>query len=260
VLDPGSGPIIRYLASDDEGTANLYEFGVPIYHADQDTPKYDVRCTKPWGTCGLQRAPVPVPDEAAPNEGSDGVMIVIDWSTRRSYEFWQARKVGDSWVASWGDVINVDGPGYPSSAVGAGVSRLAGVVRTHELEQGHIPHALVFSTDNACEERFREPATKTDGSSGSADCIPEGARIQLDPSIDIDRIPGMTPAERAVAEALQTYGAYAIDNGGTKMAFSFEMPTGDQDPYAAVGFDHDYYAMRHIPWDRLRLLRQWDGR
>lgn len=260
ILDPNSAAMAAYLGAEGRASANLYEFGIPIFYADASTRRYDVRCTKPWGTCGLEREPVPVPDGAGPNDGSDGVMVIIDWSTRKAYEFWQARSTADGWVTSWGGIVPIDGPGVPGDAVGAGVSRLAGVVRTYELQAGSIPHALVFSTDNACSSTFREPAAKTDGSSTAADCIPEGARIQLDPGIDVDAVPGITPAERAVAKALQTYGAYVIDNGGARMGFSFEMPTRDADPYPAAGLGQDYDPMERIPWNRIRVLRQWDGR
>src|SRR5437868_811729 len=91
----------------------------------------------------------------------------------------------------------------PSS--GAVVGRLAGVVRTQELVQGVIPHALVFSTDSACPDVYRYPATKTDGASWASPCIPEGARVQLDPSLNVDALPGLTAGERTIAKALQTY-------------------------------------------------------
>jgi hypothetical protein len=133
------------------------------------------------------------------------------------------------------------------------------VVRTDEMRSGHIDHALVFSTNNACPA-FRFPASKSDGSSGRADCIPEGTRVQLDPSFDVAGAPGLTPGERTVATALQQYGAYAIDNGGANMAFVFESPSGEADPYPAVGFSWDYFGMDHIPWSQLRVLGQWTGR
>lgn len=257
VLDSNSSAIADYLGAQ-PGVADLYEFGVPIYQADAFTPRYAVDCRRPWGACPLEQARVPIPDGASPSVGSDGAMVIIDESSGRTYEFWQAREAGNDWVASWGDVSSIYGDGHDSAAVGAGVSRLAGVIRTEEIRRGQIDHTLVFSTDNACQGTFRYPATKTDGDSHRSDCIPQGTRIQLDPTINVDRLHA-TRGEKAVARALQTYGAYAIDNGGARAAFIFETPTGEDDPYHAAGFTHDYYAMRGIPWDRLRVLRQWTG-
>ena len=147
-----------------------------------------------------------------------------------------------------------------NSVTGAGVSRLAGVVRIAEVERGEIRHPLVFSTDIACSGAHRFPASKTDGLSDDPACIPQGARVQLDPDLDVDALEGLTAAERMVARALQRYGAYAIDNGGARMAYSFERPSGEDDPYPSVGLDRDYRRMDEIPWERLRVLRSWDGR
>jgi hypothetical protein len=69
----------------------------------------------------------------------------------------------------------------------------------------------------------------------------------------------LTPGERAVAKALQTYGAYAMDNGGARMAYIFEVPSGEADPYPSVGFTSDYFGMNKIPWTKLRVLASWNG-
>jgi len=262
VVDRDSQVMVDHLAGDGYANANLDAFGVPVYHADGDTPRRRVTCTRQWDACGLDQEPVPIPDGARPSPGSDGAMVVIDTATGRSYDFWQARPGPDgSWVASWGGIVDVSGDGYTPGAgqTGAGMPRLAGVVRTSEIGRGDIPHALVFSTDNACRGTHRYPASKTDGRSDRPDCIPQGSRVQLDPGLPVDEIPGLTPAERAVARALQTYGAYVVDNGGARMAFIFETPTSGEDPYPAAGLLHDYQRFDDIPWERLRVLRRWDG-
>jgi hypothetical protein len=259
VVDPNSATIAAYLGSEGKAYADLYEYGNPVWDAYAGTPRYDITCTEPWGSCPLSRAPVPMPASAAASSGSDGSMVVIDWSTRIGYDFWRARKTSSGWTAAWGTVFSIDGNGVEGGATGAGMPLLGGMVRTYEVQQGYIDHALTFSTDNACTSVLRYPASKTDGDSSRSNCIPEGARVQLDPSIDVDAIPGITPGERAVAHALQTYGAYADNNGGAKMSFSFENPAGKSDPYPAAGFAWDYYDMPHVPWNRLRVLRAWDG-
>ena len=260
VLDHDSEEIVEYLSTARHpAVTNLYEFGVPIWDADASTPRYDVKCLEPWGTCGLEEQPVPLPDEAfATDVTDDGAMVVIDSSTRTSYEFYDGQKLDGTWQAGWGDAVDIDGDGT-GGATGAGISRLAGVIRASEIAARVIDHALVFSTNNACAKVYRYPATKTDGTSTRSDCIPEGARIQLDPDIDLDKITDFTPAEKAVARALQTYGAYAIDNGGANMAFIFEVPSGEEDPYQNAGLAWDYYGMDRVPWRSLRVLSQWNG-
>jgi hypothetical protein len=252
-LDERHHAMRTYLAKSDQ-VADLYEFGVPIWDATASTKRHAVRCTKDWGECPFEGHRIPIPRGATPSKGSDRAMVVVDEAAGRAYEFWQARRSGDRWVTSWGAITRIDGHGRNADATGAGISRLAGVVRMDEIKRGSIDHALVFSTDNACKHRVRYPATKTDGASTRADCIPEGTRIRLDPSIAVDTIPGIRPGERAVAKALQRYGAYAIDNGGARLAIIFEAPNGRPNPYKAAGFEHDYFEFERIPWDRIQVL------
>jgi hypothetical protein len=253
--------MVSALANDPHpGVADLYAYGVPIWDSYAGSPLYNITCTRDWGTCGLEAGPVPIPTNASATPvANDGAMVVVDWATRRSFEFFEAQRSRTGWTAGWGGVLSIDGIGNGGQATGSDISRLAGVVRTFEMRQGVINHALVFSTNNACHGVYRFPAGTTDGSSLRSSCIPEGARIQLDPSINVDAIANMTAGERVVARALQKYGAYAIDNGGANMAFIFEVPSGETDPYPSVGFTGDYFGMDRIPWTRLRVLRQWDG-
>jgi hypothetical protein len=96
---------------------------------------------------------------------------------------------------------------------GAGVPYLAGLVRQCEIAQGHIDHALAFSYQNTTSQ-FVYPATKSDG--GDPPGMPEGTRLQLDPSISDSTIQswGCTGACFTTAKALQKYGMYLIDSGG----------------------------------------------
>ena len=177
-------------------------------------------------------------------------MIIVDLVAGTSCDYWQAKKTGDGWSVGWGTCapLSGDGRGPAGGATGAGVNALTGVIRTFEMRNLHIPHALSIATNNSCAKGFRYPATKTDGRSSRSDCMPEGARLQLDPSIDVDAIPGITPGEQAVAHALQIYGAINRDNCGSTICVSFETPIGKADPYPAAGFSGDYYPMPHIPW------------
>lgn len=269
--------------------ALLYAFGLPVYYADANTPRVTVVVDNEpsWGTNDLSRQPVPIPTNATTNSGSDAKFVVVDTSTAKVYELWAARVVNGQWHAGWGGVYPLAGSGsspnpdympntregvptavpWPqptSRGTGSGISSYQGIVRLREIANGSIDHALVFATDHACgpsnSGTYRFPATTTDGNYTGNDCIPEGARIQLDPSIDVNAIPGITRGERIVAKALQRYGAYVTDNSPDRMSFGFEAPkAGDADPYPAAGFTGDYDNMRHIPWNRLRVLRNWHG-
>lgn len=263
VLDPNSDRIADYLGR--EVVADLYEFGIAIYEVGESTTPVAVECTEDWGRCPLESGLHRIPDNALPAPGDDGTLVVIDWAERRTVELWQAVQHSEElWSSSWGTTTPIDGTGIPEVfGNGAGASHLAGVVRIEEIAQGRIDHALVFSTNNACRNDYRFPATKTDGQSSRIDCVPEGARIQLDPAIDLDRL-HLTRAERTIAQALQTYGAYAIDIGGGAVAFYFEIaadatPTDPGSVYTSAGLSNDYFALDSLPWEHLRVLNTWDG-
>src|SRR5207247_7044747 len=83
--------------------------------------------------------------------------------------------------------------------------------------------------------------------------IPEGARIQLDPAFDVDGQPW--PAwEKTIARALQTYGAYLEDTGGS-LAFYAE-PNLDRgyDAWSLAGVPGAPQSLANLPWDSFRVL------
>jgi hypothetical protein len=272
-LDPNSASIAGYLAGGTrQQIANLYEYGCPIYDADSSTPRATVTVTEDWGPNPFANLAIPMPVGMQASSGSDGHAAVIDWPTGRVFEFWQLKKIDAThWTASWGQVTPNVFTGIGNERIGAasskgsGMSLLAGIVRAREIRAGVIDHALDFSSDAVTPSAFRFPANKTDGTNGAGVpatmTIPEGARIRLDPTVNLDAIPGITRGELIVGKALQRYGAFCSDQGGARLAFGFENPAGDPagNPYPGAGFAWDYYHMSHIPWNKLQVLRQWDG-
>jgi len=256
--DPGSAAMIAAVQREPALHANLVEFGIPIYQAGADTPTHTVPCTRTdYGLCPFAGWPVPIPDGAQPNSGSDGVLVSISQSSGVIFELWRARTEGEAWSAEFGAVNSLHGSGWGGAATGSGASRLGGVVRLAEIADGEIPHALALQSDNACPT-FRAPALKSDGSSTRPDCIPEGARLQLDPSVDVDAL-GLRPGELAVAKAMQRYGGYLMDVADTPLSVSFELDREASagtvgTTYADAGFRWDYDAMEGVPWNRLRVL------
>ncbi len=230
-----------------------------------------------WGDCPLDDAPVPVPGAAATNVGSDAKMVVWDRSAGLVYEYWQAAKITNrQWQTAWGMVSPVGGDGTMRSGVGdghstgSGISTVAGLIRLAELRSGDIRHALMFASSKTCAGEFHYPAIKTDGMWQHPDCIPQGTRVQLDPTIDVTTIPGITPAEITIARALQKYGAYAGDRSTSSFDLSLELargtnatPGGNEswfcdpnvpDILCDLGVQWDYWDMPHIPWQSLTVL------
>lgn len=280
VLDTNSAAIAAALsAAGTNHSADMVDFGVTINGPSAitpATPRYSVTfANQNGGTSGLNWGPnpfgsgtMPIPSGVILATGSDKAMVTADPTSNQVYGLWQASLSGSAWSASWGGIADFNGDGRESagSSIGAGFSRYAGLIRVSEISAGVIPHALFFSTDIAKTTTFRYPASKTDGANGAANAHPieEGARVQLNPSINLAAIPGITAAEIAVGTALQQYGAYCGDNGGARMAFVFELASdGISAPpgsvYASKGLAWDYYDMTKIPWNQLRVLRHWDG-
>jgi hypothetical protein len=264
VIDPNSAAMVARAGRAGMGFANLVEFGIPVFEATSTTPRQPVRCTvTDWGPCPFGAGPRPIPADARPSAGSDGAMVIVDRTAGTIDEYWQAAPATNGWTTSWGAINALSGSGWGGSSTGAGASRLAGVVRVAEIQAGLIPHALAVQSDTVCAGVVRPPAVKTDGDSTRPDCIPEGARLQLDPTIDVAAIPGITPGEVAVGRALQVYGAYLIDRAGTSLSVSFEVapdasPAGPGTVYTQAGFGWDYYGMPHLPWSKLRVLQAWN--
>lgn len=265
-LDTNNSQIMATLSAGGSPASSLaYEFGIPAYSSAGVSGGVGVACLMDWGTCPFAGKQVPLTSAMKPHVGSDGAMVVVNPATGQSYEFWQYQWNGGSPRTSWGAIADINSDGVGGNSVGAGVSRFAGLIRLWEVQQGSIDHALVFSTSLCKNTTYRYPATKTDGKAGTAnDKIEEGTRLQLDPSLNVDAIAGITPIEKMMAKAMQKYGLYAIDCGGSEIGISFELdPTATASSvgktYSDAGLRWDYDDLPNIPWDKLRVLKTWNG-
>src|SRR5690349_19020913 len=134
------------------------------------------------------------------NPPYDGHVTIADPTTGRVYNLWRALD-GTPKTAWWGRRVPLYGDGreggaaQQGSSTGARLARYGGIIRASEMTAAAaagytgLDHALFFSTNIASPE-VRYPASVGDGANGSgvATPIPEGARVQLDPTIDVDSI------------------------------------------------------------------------
>jgi hypothetical protein len=226
--DPYSEQMIANLAHVNDGEILTPDtFNYPVYFADANTPRWDIPCTKykcsmitPEGVIRTDMLEdVPIPQGAQPAPDSDGRMIIIDRTTYAEYDIWQAQWLGSGWTASNVSSYNIllDGTPPTHSSRGAGVPSYAGLIRPWEILQGKIEHALAFGVDHPAEDRCVYPASKTDGDSNDQYAIPEGARLQLDPSLteeDFDEW-GLNETGKIIARAMQEYGMILVDHSGS---------------------------------------------
>ena len=245
----------RYVEAEG-ATITSRQFTVPAYTAGPRSPRVRVRLTAPWRPRNAILR-VPIPRNAVPDPSSDGHLAVIDRRSGCEYDFWQFRRSGRGFAASWANAINIGSSGvYPRgySARGSGFALLAGMVLPRELARGRIDHALLLSYPGTRSRGPVHPATESDGRVPGRGAIPEGARLQLDPGLDLDSL-GLQGYERTIARALQVYGAIVGDTGGRGASFYALHPMSvRQDPYASLLPDEEYPQLEGIPFDRLRVL------
>jgi hypothetical protein len=187
-----------------------------LYFVDSNTPRSTVSLTASWAPASSMSG-VPIPGNAVPDPAGDGHMVIVDRSTGCEYDFWQAVHHADgTWSASWANATSTTGQGFYGhglSATGAGEAGAAGLVLPEELQAGAINHALVFSYPYTKAGGAVHPATEADGRSTAVGAIPEGARLQLDPGLDLNTL-GLNSYELVIARALQQYGMILGDTGG----------------------------------------------
>ncbi|HBY96439.1 MAG TPA: hypothetical protein DEP84_21265 [Chloroflexi bacterium] len=222
--DPHSAEMVATIDTGITSDPTVYSF--TVYFVDESTPRWDIPCTVYNCTIvtpdGVRKVSllegVPIPPDATPAGGDDGRMIIIERNTGTEYDLYRVTRSRAGWSISNGSIYNIFWDGAPTryGSRGAGVPYYAGMIRPWEIIQGRIEHAIAFAYPDTAPERCVFPASKTDGESALPYAIPEGAWLQLDPSLtaaDFDRM-GLDRTGKIIARALQVYGMFLVDSGG----------------------------------------------
>jgi hypothetical protein len=248
---------------------------------------------------------VPFPPGAQPAAGTDGFITVYDADSQVLYEFWHASSpqmnapgckplpwkgnppcYQDSrWHADAGGVMDhvstdpgffsvnswpglTGTEGYNWGATATSLPAVGGLITFADLSSGVIPHAVAGAFSNSCFGYFMAPAQRHDGTDLSPACLPEGAKLQLDPAYNVDA-DANPPLTKAVERAAQTYGIIIRDNAGGAFTFAGQDPrTEPANPYTSGpgvgGVDNGgrgYFGgvlasqlFRKFPWRRLRVI------
>ncbi|MBF0608603.1 MAG: hypothetical protein HQL61_13770 [Magnetococcales bacterium] len=255
---------------------NFVKWTIPLFVIDSaKSPKVDVLGVSENFDPALDpkdsgiASGLPIPDGVWPDPESDGHMLLVDPVAMKSWDFSRARRLSESkWTASTVAVWDLKGRGYREpfkgkywwryGSRGSGFPLIAGLIRPEEIEAGEIKHALVFaSTINrkalipgGQTELCSPPASRTDGNEYGPQFIPEGARMQLDPSLDLDSLK-LSPATKVIARAMQKYGMYNGDNAG-RFVIYFQNLGRQNDTWAKYNYFED---LKNIPIDRFRVLQ-----
>jgi hypothetical protein len=189
---------------------NAEKYGVPVSWALTTDPQKTVyRGDNP-------SLPVPngasvgkyhVPNSATPDPGTDRHLVVFDPGGLYSSEMWLAYN-----NLTW---VNVGGFSRHDLKNGSGFTPLS-LTRTWELQAGSVRHALAMSLPQVhMAKRFVPPASSIDNYNVNyAGTVPMGQLVALAPDVDVTALGLTTPAGRALARALQAYGAYVVETGG----------------------------------------------
>jgi hypothetical protein len=251
---------------------NIAGYSIPLYWADESTPTVQVSCD--IGGLGFTgddgfdaTAMVPMPANAAPDPESDHHLLIVDLDAELEWGMWNTAYDG-SWTCGLGANIDLTGTGmrpiaetnptwYTSHGPRAcGFPLIAGLIRTAEIEAGRIDHALVFAYPHIRSGWYRPPASTGQARIGddavSWRGVPCGGRIQLDPDLDLDTLPGLTATGRIIALALQEYGAYIGDYSGAMSLYAENSP--EAQAYWANGVLDTYELQDVIDMAWFRVL------
>jgi len=229
---------------------------VPVYYAGPETPLQDVKLTVSWAPFKWLKN-VPIPDYAAPDPEGDAEMTIIDTINGCMYDFWQARNTNSGWKASWANALPIGSDGiYPKglSCRGAGFALLQGLIWPQEISNAYIDHALEFTYPYCKSGGPVPPATETDGTGINSSDLPEGARLQLNPNLNLDSL-GLTPYEKIIAKALQEYGMILGDDGGGIEIEAVSPISSKINPWQGLLPDSDYVNLNLIPISEFRVLK-----
>jgi hypothetical protein len=257
-IDPASAAKVAYFVANARNpNLTLHEFADPVAEAHPSDQLFGVPCTRYACTLGAFGG-VPIPVTAVPDPETDAHLTVYDPATNREWDMWQARNLGGTWSASAGAAVSTLGNGIAPAGIGsanaANFPMLGGTVRPEEIAQGHIDHALYFSLPNIGLGAPVCPATHSAGSTANPNALREGIRLQLDPSLNVESLP-IPGHAKVVARALQKYGMFLRDQGGSFAIYGENPSSRGYDAWANVGLGGlNSASLRGLPLDRFRVI------
>jgi hypothetical protein len=273
-VDPASHKVVADLLRKVEAghrggtppTINTTSYAPPIYTVPAGQPRVRVRLdasSHHAEELADAFASVPLPDDARPAPGTDSELVVWQPSSDTLWEFWRLRRDHGGWTAHWGGRIEgvSQSPGYygePHPDWGATASSLSiagGVITPRDLESGAIEHALAIGVPSPRTGEYALPAQRTDGDSRCRHSVPEGARLRLDPSLNVDEL-GLPPVVAMIARAAQRYGIYVRDSSDSVSFYAQSTVSLESDPYPeSFGGSPPWELLEGFPWSRLQVVQ-----
>ncbi len=212
----------QWLVSMNSATSNIHmvfgpTYGMPSTVVDPSHPQVSISFKY-----AAESDPGPYPfgvdtpiEGGQQSTGGDRHAIMVNPATCTLYELYNAQYNPSGSTAGagaiWSLTSNALRPAGWTSADGAGLPILPGLLRQDEVQSGVITHAIrvqAAATDTSYIWPARHPAT----SSTNPNLPPMGARFRLKASFNIS---GYSPQAQVVLRAMQQYGLILADNGPT---------------------------------------------
>lgn len=275
-LDPNSSLMISTLTQNAATIhGNFVKWTIPLFVIDsQASPKVTVTGSSPDpfdpavdpNSTGIATG-IPIPVGVWPDPSTDGHMLLVDPVAKKSWDFSRAQLTSTGWVASRVAVWDLTGPGYRTAftgnywwmygARGSGFPLIAGLIRPEEIAAGVINHALVFAgplnrlglTSGGKQQLCTPTASRTDGNMYGSQYLLEGARLQLDPTLNLDTL-NLSSATKVIATAMQKYGMYNGDSS-SDVSIVFENLGPDGGAWKNYNFFPD---LAKIPLGKFRVI------
>ncbi len=258
---------------------NVWNYNANFYQVPGGQPRvrviWDDCQKKGWTPGGLygpngQFENVPIPSNALAATGSDRTLTIFQPASDTMWDFWEAHRESDGWHACWGgrlDHVSTNVGRFDGSfgATATGLPWAGGQLGIREVKAGRIDHAIALQLFAPAQWwRFSWPAQRSDGWSSDTDAIPEGTRLRLDPSLNVDRLQ-LHPVAKMIAKAAQKYGFIVTDKSGAVAVVAesgtpVKQFTGVNPWESILGKTASWAVMRNFPWERMQVLPQDYGK
>ncbi len=269
-IDPNSAAMVATLeaGANQQRPIAWVRYSVPVYYANAATARVNVSLNARYSAGATELTNVPIPSNAKPAAGSDAAMTIFDTTTGCEYDFFQAREsAAGSWSASTGNAL-VGGIGIGSGtfvspanpARGSSFALPGGVILPEELATGQINHALLFALDagGVAGGGPVRPSYNSDGIAHGLGLLPEGAHVQLDPSLNLYSLRLRENWQITIARAMQTYGMYLGDksgpNGGITLYALDPKSDASLGPFDYPWGNTEYPTVPAVLYQHLRVL------
>jgi hypothetical protein len=201
-------------------------WGTPLYWTEPSDPEYDVTGVVQQRPPELRSLRIPV--GARPASNSDDSMSIFDVDRGYVVALTDAEydEDDDTWTAGGATVTYLDSNGLHVDTGRSDDPRNIGshrgnngatmAVSWDQVQDGAVRHVLKIAAGPEVANRYVFPMVGSDGDyEGSRPEVPpQGLRLRIKASVDLQEL-DLHPEALVIARALQRFGAYIGDSGGT---------------------------------------------